>query len=494
MLRSPDYYAILGVPRDASQEEIRRAYLDAARRLHPDKNVAPGETEIFLDVQQAYEVLSNPRQRKTYDASLPPDVGQPSLPFLLETSYSRSLLVRQKEKQLIYALLNVQARRTNGPPPAPPLNICLVLDRSTSMKDAKMDLLKAAAIQFLREARPEDVFSVIAFSDRAEVVIPASHQKERHKLEAQIRDIQPSGATELFQGLECGLNELKRSLGARRVNHLILFTDGQTYGDEQACLDLASQAGGQGIGISVMGIGTDWNDSFLDQVAGRTGNTSRYIAHPQEIQKFLAEKFRELTRILAEDVLLESSLPDGVELRDAFRMQPEPAPLLFSECRADWSETPMHLGPILWDTPLGVLFEFLIHPAALGTEALRFLQGNLRIDMASRPVPLPPLRVRFERGTADAPDPSPPPPAILQALSRLTFYRMQEKAHTEMKAGQVEKATQSLRNLARHLLSQGHQDLAQTVMLEAENVQRTRGFSPEGGKEIKYATRALLMR
>jgi Ca-activated chloride channel family protein len=257
MTITPDYYAILGILREASPEEIKRAYIEAAQRLHPDKNQAPGETEIFLEVQQAYELLSNPKRRKAYDATLPKE-EQPSSPVFPEILYSRPHLVRLDEAQLIYVLLNMRVRRRDEKIPIPPLNVCLVLDRSTSMKDAKMDLLKAAAIQFLRDLRPEDIFSVIAFSDRAEVVIPAAYQKDRPKLEAQIRDIQASGATELFQGLESGMNEVRRGLGAQRVNHLILLTDGHTYGDEQACLDLATQAAGQGIGISGMGIGTDW--------------------------------------------------------------------------------------------------------------------------------------------------------------------------------------------------------------------------------------------
>ena len=62
-----DYYAVLGVRRDADGDEIKKAYRRLARELHPDVNPDPATQERFKEITQAYEVLSDPEKRQMYD-------------------------------------------------------------------------------------------------------------------------------------------------------------------------------------------------------------------------------------------------------------------------------------------------------------------------------------------------------------------------------------------------------------------------------------------
>jgi Ca-activated chloride channel family protein len=480
-----DYYTLLGIARDASQEEIKRAYFEAAQKLHPDKNTAAGETELFLDVQQAYEALSNPKRRAQYDATLPPDERLP-LPYQLNIIYSRPNLIRLKEPQMLYVILDIETPAEARAAPSPPLNVCLVLDRSTSMQGEKMDIVKATAIQVLRNLRPQDILSVVTFSDRAEVIIPASYHQERARLEAKIQMIQPSGATEMYQGLETGVKEVMRSIDSKRINHVVLLTDGHTYGDEQLCLALATKLAERGIGISAMGIGKEWNDIFLDVLSTRTGGSSAYIAQPQDIKRLLLEKFNALAQIYADEVTLDMTPIEGVELTYAFRLQPDPSPVALDE-------NTLRFGPILQDTSTRVLFEYIIQPKAVKSDMVAFLDGNLRVSIVSRPIPVPPYRMHLVRPASDSPEAEPPPPQIVQALSRLMLYRMQERARKEIEKGNIDTATRQLQTLASNLLTQGERSLAQTIMLEVDNLQRKKTLSDEGSKQIKYGTRALFI-
>jgi Ca-activated chloride channel homolog len=479
----PDYYSLLGLKRDANQEDIKRAYFEAAQKLHPDKNTAAGETELFLDVQQAYEVLSNPKRRAQYDAILPPE-EKFELPYHYNLICSRPSLRQMDEPQMLYVILELEPTLEARLTPAPPLNVCLVLDRSTSMKGEKMDVVKAAAIQVLRNLRPQDILSVVTFSDRADVVIPTSFYDERSRLESKIQMIQPSGATEIYQGLEAGANEVMRSLDSSRVNHIVLLTDGHTYGDEQDCLALASKVAEQGIGISAMGIGAEWNDIFLDVLATRTGGSSAFISEPRNIKRLLLEKFNALAQMYAEEVVLNRAPSEGIDLSYAFRLQPDPSPIAV--------DTRMRLGTILQDASTQILLEYIIQPKAVKSALTDILLGTLKVSIVSQRLPVPPVQLKASLTVSDSPETEPPPDKIVQALSRLMLYRLQERAQEEARNGRIESATRHLQTLASNLVSRGENGLAQTIMLEVDHLQKQSALTSEGSKKMNYGTRALL--
>jgi len=62
-----DYYEVLGVPRNATDEEIKRAFRKLAFQYHPDRNKEPGAEEKFKEINEAYQVLSDPEKRSRYD-------------------------------------------------------------------------------------------------------------------------------------------------------------------------------------------------------------------------------------------------------------------------------------------------------------------------------------------------------------------------------------------------------------------------------------------
>ncbi|KAK1925032.1 DnaJ domain-containing protein [Papiliotrema laurentii] len=81
------YYELLGVGRDATGPEIRKAYLQLAAKSHPDKTDDPDATARFQLINEAYTVLSDPEQRARYDEKLkraskaPKTPPQPSTPL-----------------------------------------------------------------------------------------------------------------------------------------------------------------------------------------------------------------------------------------------------------------------------------------------------------------------------------------------------------------------------------------------------------------------------
>lgn len=485
MSQGPNLYECLGVQKDASQDEITRAYRDAARRLHPDVNIEPGATEHFLNVKEAYEILIDPLSRAAYDHNLPENKAK-SQPVRLDIHYSRSAILPSDEQQLIYAQIDMEVLPDPNhiDEPSPPLNVALVLDTSTSMKGARLDVLKATAVELIQQLRPEDYLSIISFNDKADVLLQAGSHVDSRKADGRIYGLRASGGTEILKGLEAGYSEIQRYFKPTYTNHIILVTDGHTYGDEIACQQLANEAARQDIGLSSLGIGGKWNDTLLDNLATQTGGNCIYVNNPKEIKTFLTQKLSRLEKAYAERIYLHFRDESRISLKYAFRLKPEIGVLA--------TNAPIRLGALPKGSRQRILLEFVVDPVHQDVKQVLLMDGEFSFDIpsinSSFQVPVS-LTCAVEK---DA-NVEPPHPVISKALSKLTLYRMQEEAQSEISRGEIDDARNRLKNIATHLLSQGKAELAQTVLHEAAHLETKQNLSEDGKKQIKYGTRNLLL-
>lgn len=480
-----DYYSILGLSSDATPAEIRSAYFEAARRFHPDANPDRHSTTLFIKAREAYEVLSDPQKREKYDQTL--DLGEednaPAVSVKVVTS--RSEILRLDEPQLFYALLELIPAAAPDQVQPPAANLCFVVDRSTSMQGSRIDMVKANIAQVLKSLKPADTVSLVAFSDRAEVIFPPTAVSNLHKVENRVFALQTGGGTEIYQGLLAGMEQLRLAGARNTLRQLILITDGHTYGDEKPCLLLAEQCYQEGIAISALGIGHEWNDQFLDQLAGSSGGTTTYITTPKDLARFLDQRVNLLSRIFAQNLKLSfRGLPE-VDVRYCFRLQPDLMPLE--------PNSPISVGNLYVGKPVTLLLEFGIQALPAQMEKLTVFDGQIHMDLFKPAAEKSRFDLQFKLPVSSSPAQETIPGSIVDALSRITLYRLQEKARREVVTGDIGNATRHLQFLATHLLSRGDQDLAHTVLMEAEHIRQSRVFTKDGDKRIKYGTRALML-
>ncbi|MGB9800505.1 MAG: DnaJ domain-containing protein [Thermanaerothrix sp.] len=480
-----DYYNILRIPLDATAEEIRSAYFAAIRAYHPDVNPSPEAREIFIRVQEAYEVLSNPQRRATYDANIPPEYRQPPS-VALEWTLSRNAIPRLNEPQLVYVMLDLKTTVFPDPVTAPPAHICLVVDRSTSMRGERIEMVRISIGRLIQKLRPNDLVSLIAFGDKAEILLNSIPVQNQIEILHTVNQIQVGGGTEILRGLETAINLVRFANHANNITAQIwLITDGHTYGDEQASIELATNAYQEGIVIHAFGIGKDWNDDFLDILAGIAGGAAHLIRDEEDLSRYFEQKGLNLKQLYAKNIEIDFVSEAGIALNYAFKVAEEAVVLP--------TASPLPIGDLYYSQGVKIIFEFLIPPMSIDTNNISLLQGKLLME-------IPTLRVRFWRMPVsvnceikDEVEFTRLPDDLVKILAQLTLYRMQERARQEVTTGDISRASRRLHYLATHLMAKGKYALARSVLTESEHLQRTHHMSDDRAKHIKYGTRALLL-
>ncbi len=169
----------------------------------------------------------------------------------------------------------------------PPLNLSVVLDRSGSMSGAKIEKARQAAMALVDRLGPEDLFSFVTYSDRAELVFPAQEVEDKDLLKRRISRIQPGGSTALYAGVQLGAEQVQKHLSSERINRVILLSDGLANVGPSSPRDLRRLGGA----ISERGIA---------------------VKDTEKLPEIFAKELGELLAIAAREVRIEILCPDGV--------------------------------------------------------------------------------------------------------------------------------------------------------------------------------------
>ena len=472
-----NYYERLGIDSTATLGTIREAFARLRSRIPEEKRRTSNPQ--YQKLVEAYEVLSDPELRANYDGRLAQGASV-QLDVVVQSSADEMHLLNTV--QTFYLLVEIRPPQQKAKTYYP-LNLCIVVDKSTSMREGRLDRVKAAVNLIINQLAPEDRVSVISFSDRAEVVVPSTHIQNIQVLTAKISSIQASGGTEIYQGLAAGVQQIEKVILSQHVNHLILLTDGHTYGDVNQCLELARETALRGIGFTAFGIGSEWNDQFLDKLVAPSSGQSGYIESPEQTLPVLQSRIRGLGNIYAQNLRLKQNFPPELSLQFGFKLTPFAQPLTITKDE-------IQLGTIEGRSPLTFLLEMNLQPQNQEKQIdipLRFVAENPAAQNQEFTIThqfILPVKIEAKKPS--------PTHLLIKAVRMLNMYRMNERVWQEVEAGHLDAATKRMRHLTTRLLEAGETQLAQHASVETERLSKMGTLSLEGRKRLKYGTRSLI--
>ena len=212
------------------------------------------------------------------------------------------LLANQKSD--VYLKVSLLGHAGEGAVQRPAVNLCLAIDRSGSMAGEKLDQARQGAISALHRLSRQDTVSVVAYDDTVDVLVPASSAADQGAIDQGIRALTPGGGTALYAGVAKCAEELRRSLDPDRVNRIILLSDGQANVGPSSPAALGALGGelmAQGISVSTVGLGLDYNEDLMTELALRSDGRHTFVKRASELAAFLDEELTSVTSVVARD-------------------------------------------------------------------------------------------------------------------------------------------------------------------------------------------------
>ncbi|PXY92922.1 vWA domain-containing protein [Gilliamella apis] len=198
-----------------------------------------------------------------------------------------------------------------------PINLAIVIDKSSSMGGDRIEKAREAAIFAVNLLNENDTLSIVAYDSEAKVIVPASKVKNKQKLIQVINEnVVANGGTALFAGLSKGIKQVETQLTKDKVNRIILLSDGQANvgpSSVNELSELAIIAAKKNISITTIGIGSDYNELLMSSIASYSDGNHVFVNKSTELENVFVHEFSDVMSTIAQDVVITIQLKDGVK-------------------------------------------------------------------------------------------------------------------------------------------------------------------------------------
>lgn len=273
-------------------------------------------------------------------------------------------LVRAQTRSKRYVLATVNAPQVPPRADRMPVNVALVLDRSGSMAGSrKFDLAREAVEHSLRMLRPEDRFSLVVYDYDVDVITtstPATGSAIRAAVDA-LAHVAPRGATNLAGGWLRGCEQVATHLSNEGVSRVLLLTDGlanQGITDHDILTHHASELRQRGIATSAFGVGDDFDEKLLRDIAHEGGGNFYFLESPAQIPDLLTSEIGEALEVVLRRATVHVALQPGMDAHLLNRYR-------FTRIQSD-NELRIDLGDLVSGQELSVVIELFFPHGEVG--------------------------------------------------------------------------------------------------------------------------------
>lgn len=201
-----------------------------------------------------------------------------------------------------------------------PTDLVVVLDRSGSMGGEKIENARAAVRALVTALGEGDRFSLVTYSDGAQVAIPLGAVGDRSRWLSIIDGVQPDGGTAMSSGLDAALAVIDGARSSGRAPRVVLVSDGlanQGDSSREGLVGRASRAARGEYALSTVGVGADFDEGLMAALADAGAGNFYFLASAAGLDRILADEFATARETVARSLRVSIAPGPGIEVVDA---------------------------------------------------------------------------------------------------------------------------------------------------------------------------------